>query len=157
MTNLKAQKRLAADVLDVGKNRVWFDPDAQGEIAEAITREDVRDLIADGTIDAKGKTGNARGRARERANKRSYGHQNGTGKRKGRKGARNPRKQDWESRIRAQRRTLKELRAEGTIDRTQYRALYNKAGGGEFDSVARLVAFAENSYDISIDLDGGEA
>ena len=29
MTDLKAQKRMAADVLDVGKDRVWFDPDEQ--------------------------------------------------------------------------------------------------------------------------------
>ncbi len=155
MTDLKAQKRLAADVLGVGKNRVWFDPDSQGEIAEAITREDIRELVAQGTIDAKGKTSNSRGRARERAEKRSYGHRNGPGKRKGKKGARNPRKQDWESRIRAQRRVLKELRADGTLDRTQYRQLYNKAGGGEFDSVGRLLTFAENNY--AVDVQRGEA
>jgi large subunit ribosomal protein L19e len=153
MTDLTAQKRLAADVLNVGKNRIRFDPDAQAEIAEAITREDVRELVAQGTIEAKDKSGNSQGRARGRANKRSYGHRKGPGKRKGTKGARRPRKQDWESRIRAQRRVLKELRDDGTLDRTQYRELYNKAGGGEFDSVGRLVAFAENDYDVEIDLD----
>ena len=151
MTDLKAQKRLASDVLGVGKNRVWFDPDAQAEIAEAITREDIRELVAQGTIEAKGKSGNSRGRARERAKKRSYGHRNGPGKRKGKKGARKPRKQDWESRIRAQRRVLKELRDDGTLSRTQYRQLYNKAGGGEFDSVDRLLTFAGNNYNVSID------
>ena len=50
MTDLSAQKRLAADVLDVGKNRVWFDPERQGDIAEAITREDVRELVDEGAI-----------------------------------------------------------------------------------------------------------
>ena len=29
MSDLKAQKRLAADELDVGEGRVWLDPDAQ--------------------------------------------------------------------------------------------------------------------------------
>ena len=53
MTDLSAQKRLASDVLDVGKNRVWFDPDRQGDIADAITREDVRDLVTEGVIQAK--------------------------------------------------------------------------------------------------------
>ena len=153
MTDLTAQKRLAADVLGVGKNRVWFDPGSQAVIAEAITREDVRELVADGTIDAERKSGNSRGRARERAEKRSYGHRKGPGTRKGTKGAREPRKADWESRIRAQRRTLKELRDEGTLTPTQYRELYNKAGGGEFDSVDRLVAFARNNYDVEIDRD----
>jgi len=154
MTDLTAQKRLAADVLDVGKNRVWFDPDAQGEIAEAITREDVRELVQQGSIDAKGKSGNSRGRARERAEKRAYGHRKGSGTRKGEQGARNPRKEDWESRIRAQRRALKELRADGTLTPTQYRDLYNKAGGGEFDSVDRLLAFARNNYEVSIERGG---
>jgi len=45
MSDLKAQKRLAADELDVGKGRVWLDPEAQEEVADAITREDIRELI----------------------------------------------------------------------------------------------------------------
>ena len=49
MTDLSAQKRLAADELDVGQNKVWFDPERQSDLAEAITREDVRDLIDDAT------------------------------------------------------------------------------------------------------------
>ena len=44
MTDLTAQKRLAADGLDGGEGRVWFDPEAQSEIAEAITRHAGRDL-----------------------------------------------------------------------------------------------------------------
>ena len=79
MTDLSAQKRLASEVLDVGKNRVWFDPDAQAEIAEAITRADIRELVADGTIRAEEPSGNSRGQARERQQKRSYGHQTGPG------------------------------------------------------------------------------
>lgn len=39
MSDLKAQKRLAADELDVGKGRIWLDPEAQEEIEDAITRE----------------------------------------------------------------------------------------------------------------------
>lgn len=150
MTDLSAQKRLAADVLDVGKNRVWFDPDAQGEIAEAITREDVRELVQQGTIRAEGTGSNSRGRARERAEKRAYGHRKGAGSRKGRAGARQDDKEDWASRIRAQRRRLRELRDDGPLDRTQYRELYNKSSGGEFDSVDRLEAYIENNYEIEV-------
>jgi large subunit ribosomal protein L19e len=150
MSDLSAQRRLAADVLDVGENRVWFDPDAQGEIAEAITREDIRELVTEGTVESKPAKSNSRGRARERDEKRAAGHRKGPGTRKGTAGARENRKDAWVSRIRAQRRRLKELRDDGTLNRTQYRALYNKAGGGEFDSVDRLEAFAENEYDIEI-------
>ena len=151
MTDLKAQRRMAADVLDVGKDRVWMDPEAQSDIAEAITREDVRELVDQGTIQAKNVTGNSRGRARERAAKRSYGHRKGAGSRKGRAGGRKKRKDAWISRIRAQRRRLKELRDEGPLDRTTYRELYNKASGGEFDSVDRLEAYIENQYGITLE------
>jgi large subunit ribosomal protein L19e len=146
MTDLKAQKRLAADILGVGENRVRFDPDAQSEIADAITRDDVRELVADGTIEAKDAKGNSRGQARERQEKRAYGHQKGHGSRKGRSGGRQDDKRDWQSRIRAQRRELRELRDAGEIDRTQYRELYDQASGGEFDSVADLNRYITETY-----------
>jgi len=150
MSDLGSQKRLAADVLDVGEGRVWLDPDEADEISEAITREDIRDLVDQGIIKAKGTQNNSRGRARERADKRSYGHKKGQGKRKGKAGAREARKDSWVSRIRAQRKRLKELRENGTLDRTQYRELYNKASGGEFDSVDRLEAYARTNYGIEV-------
>jgi len=146
MSDLSAQRRLAADVLDVGKNKVWLDPERQGDIADAITRADVRDLVDEGAIRAESERGNSRGRARERQAKRSYGHQTGAGSRKGKAGARQNTKQEWQSRIRAQRRRLRELRDEGEIDASTYRDLYDKAGGGEFDSVADLERFIDDNY-----------
>jgi large subunit ribosomal protein L19e len=147
VSDLTAQKRLAADVLDVGKNRVWFDPEAQGEIADAITREDIRELVDDGTIDVKGERGgNSRGRARERNRKRAYGHRKGPGTRKGKKGAREASNEQWQRRIRAQRERLRELRDEGDLEASDYRDLYNQASGGEFDSVSDLERYIENNY-----------
>jgi large subunit ribosomal protein L19e len=147
MTDLSAQKRLAADVLDVGEGRVWFDPDEQGEIADAITRDDVRELVEDGLIQAKDADGNSRGRAKERQQKRSYGHQKGHGTRKGKAGGRENEKDEWRSRIRAQRRRLRELRdEEGELTATEYRTLYDRASGGEFDSVADLERYIENQF-----------
>jgi len=151
MTNLRAQKRMAADVLDVGKDRVWFDPDEQSEIADAITREDIRDLADQGLIRVTDAKGNSKGRARERAEKRSYGHRKGAGTRKGKSGGRKSRKDEWVSRIRAQRRRLKELRDDGPLNPTQYREVYNKASGGEFEDVARLEAHIRNNYDVEIE------
>ncbi|PSP67006.1 50S ribosomal protein L19e [Halobacteriales archaeon QS_1_69_70] len=145
MTDLTAQKRLAADVLGVGKNRVRFDPEAQGEIADAITREDVRDLIEDGVIEAEPTQGNSRGRARERNEKRAYGHRSGHGSRKGTSGGRTDGSAEWQSRIRAQRRTLRELRDDDEITRSQYRELYDMASGGEFDSVGDLRRYVEDT------------
>ncbi|PSP49338.1 50S ribosomal protein L19e [Halobacteriales archaeon QH_1_68_42] len=138
MTDLSAQKRMAADVLDVGKNRVWLNPERQGDIAEAITRADVRDLVDEGAIRAEEPKGNSRGRARERQEKRAYGHRKGQGSRKGTAGGRENEKQKWVSAIRAQREKLRELRDDGTISRSTYRELYDRASGGEFDSVADI-------------------
>ena len=146
MSDLTAQRRLAADILDVGKNRVWLDPERQGDIADAITREDVRELIDEGAVDAKDADGNSRGRARERAEKRSYGHGTGAGSRKGKAGGRQDEKEAWQSTIRAQRSTLKELRDEGELDASEYRSLYDQASGGEFDSVADLTRHIEENY-----------
>lgn len=156
MTDLKAQRRLAADVLGVGKNRVVFDHDSQAEIADAITREDVRELVDDGVITTKAARGNSRGRARERQKKRAYGHRKGAGSRKGKAGGRQNKKQDWQSRIRAQRKALKSHRDAG-LDRSAYRELYNMASGGEFDSVADMERYMRNNYeDYDVDALGGE-
>jgi len=146
MTDLSAQKRLAADILDVGKNKLWFDPEEQGEIADAITREDVRELVDQGIIQADEPKGNSRGRARERAAKRSYGHQTGPGSRRGKAGGRQNEKDDWRSRIRAQRNKLRELRDDGELTTTEYRTLYDRAGGGEFDSVADMERYIDEQY-----------
>jgi large subunit ribosomal protein L19e len=146
MTDLTAQKRLAADVLGVGENRVRFDPESQGEIADAITRDDVRELVEEGVIEAEETQGNARGRARERNAKRSYGHQTGHGSRKGTAGGRQNDTEEWQSRIRAQRRTLRELRDDDEITRSQYRELYEMASGGEFDSVGDLERYIDDNY-----------
>ncbi|MFB6301201.1 MAG: 50S ribosomal protein L19e [Halobacteriales archaeon] len=146
MSDLSAQKRLASDVLDVGEGRVWFDPSAQGEIADAITREDIRDLVEQGIIQAKDAQGNSRGRARERDAKRAYGHQTGPGTRKGKAGAREDKKDSWTNDIRAQRKKLRELRDSGELTPKQYRELYAKAGGGEFRSVEYLETYIENNY-----------
>ena len=146
MSDLTAQRRLAADELDVGANRIWFDPERQGDIADAITREDVRELIDEGVIDSKDAKSNSRGRARERAEKRSYGHGTGAGSRKGKAGGRQDEKTEWQSTIRAQRSTLKELRDEGELDASEYRSLYDQASGGEFDSVADLTRHIEENY-----------
>ena len=153
MSDLGAQRRLAADELDVGKSRVWFNPEAQDELADAITREDIREQIEQGNIRAKDAKGNSRGRARERDEKRSYGHRTGAGSRKGKAGGRQNSKDDWIARIRAQRARLKELRDGGPLNSTQYRELYNKASGGSFEDVRRLDSYIVNNYDVTLEDD----
>jgi len=144
MSDLKNQRRLAASIMKVGENRVWIDPETDEDVEAAITREDVRELIEIEVIQKRAIVGISRGRARAKAIKQKYGHRKGQGSRKGTKGARNPKKKQWMKKIRAQRRVLKELRAEETIDETTYRLFYRKSKGGEYRNVAHMMVQLQN-------------
>jgi len=144
ISNLSNQRRLASEILGCGLGRVWFNPEAIGEIASAITREDIRGLVEGGSIKARPIKGVSRGRARLLAAKRKYGHRKGQGSRKGKKGARTPKKAQWVKKIRALRKRLKELRAEGVLEKSVYCRLYRKAKGGEYRSVAHLESHLES-------------
>lgn len=45
VVNLKKKRELVARILSVGSNRVKFEPDKLDDIADSITREDIRSLI----------------------------------------------------------------------------------------------------------------
>ena len=141
MADLANQKRLAAALLKVGVTRVWMDPERLEDIATAITREDIRGLIEEGVVKRRAVVGISRGRARARDIKRAKGHLKGHGSRRGAAGARDPKKNRWMRKIRAQRKVLKEMREEKTIDAHNYRILYRKAKGGEFRNVAHLKSY----------------
>ncbi len=143
MTDLANQRRLAAEVMCVGVNRVWLDPEASKDIAAALTREDIRKLIEEKKVGARAKRGVSRGRARKVDETRAYGHRKGHGSRSGAKGARRPKKEQWMKKIRALRSRLKELRDNKTIDISTYRKLYSKAKGGEYRSRAHLDSHIE--------------
>ncbi len=137
--DVKYQKKLAAKILKCGVNRVWIDDTMLDEVAEAITREDVRKLISSDAIMKKPKKGNSRGRHRYLKEQRKKGRRKGHGKRKGKKTARRPSKRMWITRMRSIRRELKHLRNEGHIDKTIYRRFYMKTKGGTFKDRADLV------------------
>ncbi|MEM3444774.1 MAG: 50S ribosomal protein L19e [Thermoplasmata archaeon] len=138
--NLRNQKRMAAEILGCGINRVWIDPSAVGELVNAVTREDIRNAIAAGVIKAKRVKGNSRGRIRHREMQRKKGRQRGPGSREGAKFARMPRKLKWMQTIRAVRSLLRTLRNNKKIERKDYRKLYYQAKGGVFKSRAHLMA-----------------
>lgn len=138
---LSTQRRLAAEVLGVGLNRVWIDPTRTSDVAAAITREDVRRLIRQGAIKAKAEVSVSRGRARERAMKRKKGRRRGPGSRKGARGARSPKKRMWIKTVRPLRGMLGELKRKGSIDARQYRRLYLMVKGGTIKSKAHLRSY----------------
>jgi len=88
--NLRTQKRLAASVLDCGKNKIWLDPNEVNEISNANSRQTIRKLVSDGLIIKKPVTMHSRARARELNLARRIGRHRGFGKRKGTSDARMP-------------------------------------------------------------------
>ena len=110
------QKKMAAQLLKCGVHRVWINPSYLDQVAQSVQKEDIREAIDNGWIKAKAIKGTSRVRALKRASQKQKGRRKGQGKRSGTANARNPRKQRWMATIRAQRRTLKEMREEGILE-----------------------------------------
>jgi len=136
--DLSLQKRLAAEILGVGESRIWIDPFRVDDVADAITREEIKALIKDRVIQVKPVHSNSRSRWRVRKSQKKKGRRRGYGKRKGKKTARYEDKEAWMNRIRKIRRYLRYLRDHGVIDRKVYRRLYMLAKGGSFRSLSSL-------------------
>ena len=138
MTNLKSQRRLAAQLLKIGQNRVWIDPEHNEDAVGAITRDDIRKLIHVGTIKPLPETGVSRGRAKALHLKKKKGRRSGMGSRTGSPHARVSKKEAWMSKIRALRKNLRKLKAKKIIPESEYGKLYRMAGSGRFGSIADL-------------------
>jgi large subunit ribosomal protein L19e len=137
VVNLKAKKRLAARVTGVGVHRIRFDTDHLDDIADAITRENIRSLITANTITIKSFTGTSRGRAQE---KKSQRNKRGTtqGSKQGRKGARVGKKEVYVAKVRSLRRLLKIAKDRKDLTNPEFWALYKKVGGNTVRNKAHL-------------------
>lgn len=138
MTDLSNQRRLAAQIMKVGQNRVWIDPERMDDVEAAITREEVRKLVHEKVIKALPEKGVSRARAKIIQGKKKKGRRKGAGSRTGTGYAKISKKEAWMSKIRSLRKRLRELKATRVITETTYRKLYSAAGSGRFESVADL-------------------
>ena len=137
VVNLKAKKRLAARVTGVGVHRIRFDTDHLTDIADAITRENIRSLITANTIRIKSFTGTSKGRAHT---KKAQKNKRGTtqGSKKGSKGARVGKKTVYVAKVRALRRLLKIAKDRKDLTNPEFWALYKKVGGNTVRNKAHL-------------------
>ncbi len=142
VVNLKAKKRLAARVTGVGVNRIRFDSDHLDEIADAITRENIRSLITANTIKVKSFTGTSRGRAHQ---KKAQRNKRGTtqGSKQGTKGARVGKKEVYVAKVRALRRLLKIAKDRKDLTNPEFWTLYKKVGGNTVRNKAHLRTLME--------------
>ncbi len=137
VVNLKAKKRLASRVTGVGVHRIKFDSEHLDDIADAITRENIRSLITANTIQIKSFTGTSRGRAQ---NKKDQKNKRGTGQgsKQGRKGARVGKKEIYVAKVRSLRRLLKIAKDRNEITNPEFWTLYKKVGGNTVRNKAHL-------------------
>jgi large subunit ribosomal protein L19e len=142
MSNLTNQRRLASQIMKVGKNRVWIDPQRIEDVESAITRQEVRKLVREKVIAAAPEKGVSRGRAKVIQAKKRKGRRKGKGSRSGTPRAIVTKKEVWMIKIRSLRKKLRELKADRTITDSNYRKLYMVAGSGRFESIADMGRYA---------------
>jgi len=141
--NITKSKRMAAQILKVGENKIWLDPEQTEKITESMTKEDIRGLIGSGVIKVSKKAGHSRGRARILKAKKKAGRKRGYGKRKGRKKARIQKKATWVKNVRAQRKKLAELKKSGKKLKVPYSKAYKMVKGSYFRGKKYLDGFVE--------------
>ena len=142
--NLKTKKQLASRVFKVGVNRVHFDSDHLDDVADAITRENIRSLFTANTIRIKPIVGTSRGRAKvKKIQKKKRGV--GQGSKKGRKGARVGKKEVNVIKVRSLRYRLKIAKDRKEITNKEFWELYKKIGGNTVRNIAHLRTINEET------------
>lgn len=133
---LNQVKQLAARTYNVGIERVKIIDTEKCQ--QAITRQDVRDLVESGAIRILPIKGQSRARAKILKEKKKRGRRRGHGSRKG---SRQNKKELWIKKVRALRRVLREYKDK--LPAKEYRSLYLKIRGGFFRDKGHLKMYLE--------------
>lgn len=124
---LDKKKALAVRILNIGKDRIWFNPQRLQEIKEAITKQDIKELISQKIVKIKEITGTRK--KKKRKTRRKVGNIS----KKVRKS-----KRDYINKIRKLRIYLRRIKAENKISSVEYRKLRNYAKSGIFKDLKHL-------------------
>jgi large subunit ribosomal protein L19e len=145
--NGRKARELASRILKVGEGRIYIDPANASKISEAMTKDDIRSLIAERIIKKRPSAEQSRGRARELAEMKHKGRRRGKGKRSGTKKVRTEQKTTWINRVRSQRRTLRELREKNpeAVKEKGYSEAYKRIKGNYFKGKKYLVEYIEGA------------
>ena len=142
VVNLKTKRQLVSRIIGVGLDRVKFDPEHLDEVADAITRDNIRSLITANVIEIKPIKGTSKGRSYFKKLQRM---KRGTkqGSKKGRKGARSGKKEIYVRKIKAMRHQLKVSKARKEIANAAYWNLYKQVSGNQVRNLAHLRSLKE--------------
>jgi|GEM_PF-494522 large subunit ribosomal protein L19e len=129
-------RRLAADIFNVGENKIRINPESIKDAEGALTRADVKNLIEKGVVTKKPNAGRASTKKRFR---RGHGHRKGSSTINS--------KEVWMMKVRAQRKFLNMLLSTGAVDKKSRGALYGKVKSGIFrNKKAFLLYLKDNKF-----------
>jgi len=137
VVNLRAKKHLISRVANVGVNRIKISLENLDEIADAITRDNIRSLITANKIKIIPIRGISRGRSKA---KKEQKNKRGTkpGSKQGKKNARLNRKKKYMSKVRSLRYRLKVSKKHGDITNNVFWSMYKKIQGNRIRNNAHL-------------------
>ena len=144
VVNLKTKRRLVSRILGVGANRVRFDSEHLDDVADAITRDNIRSLVTANVIEVKPIKGTSRGRSYFKKFQR---HKRGTkqGSKKGKRGARVGKKEVYVRKMRSMRHQLKVSKYRKEITNKDYWNLYRQVTGNQIRNLAHLRSLIEET------------
>jgi large subunit ribosomal protein L19e len=134
-------RRLAADIMRVGENKIKINPEGVKEAEGALTRSDVKGLIEKGIIRKDPPQGRA---STKRVGRTGHGRRRGT-----------PidHKTAWMMKIRAQRNVYQMLIASGDLKQENRRAVYSKIKSGMLRSKRALLIYLKEANMVRKDLE----
>lgn len=138
-------KRLAADIFNVGLNKVRINPDGLKEAEGALTRADVRGLIEKGIITRAKNQGRA---STGRTGRRGHGH---------RKGHPLDQKEVWMEKVRAQRKFLSLLISTKALKAKDKREIYKKVKSGIFRNKKAMLLYLKDNKMVAADYEPPKA
>ncbi len=135
--SIKFTKRAGGAILKRGTTSVRISPTALAGAQKALTKDDVRELVRSGGVYALKEKKNLSLHGKLLGKKRAKGRRRGRGRRKGTIKARGS--VDYKQKIRGQRRVIKQLKGDGTIDNVYFKHIYALVKGGTFSSKVTLL------------------
>ena len=147
---MKNKKALASRILKTSPKKIKFTADALEEIKKAITGSDIRGLIAIKKITKSKAPHQSRVRARKIAEQKKKGRQKGHGSKKGKKFSQITKKERWMTKVRTQRKFIKELKENQLIIAKNYRLLYSRVKSGYFRNKRHIKLYIQENNLITI-------
>lgn len=136
--SIKTTQRLASRITGAGTSRVAIRDFKAAK--DALTADDVRELLKSGGIEIRPQKGVGRAKAKAKQARKEAGRRRGSGSRKGSQFSKMNRKTRWVTKVRAQRKVLSNMKPR--LTEGAYRELYSQVKGNMFRDKKHLLSYA---------------